>query len=454
MAANELGTVSGHVGEFTTLAPIAPTAMTGVASGVTHTGATLNASVEPNEGEVTNCKFEYGPTSEYGKSTACSSLPGSGSNAVPVSAPLSGLEPGARYHFRIVVTSAGGTAKGDDGSFETLPPSPPTVVTENPTAIGYVVATLHGSVDPNESAVTSCRFEYGIAPTYGKTATCSSLPGSGAIAVPVSAPLTGLSPGTAYSFRLVATNAAGTGYGQKGVFSTEPEPQLELGRCIKLSSETPHGYTDSGCTSQASAGKYEWEPWPVSHAGFRFKNGAALFETPTRKAVRCSNTALSGSYLGPSSASVDVVFAGCEATSGLTEKCQSEGAQAGEIDVVPVTATLEVIEASAKPEIGWGLKPSLGTTLMRFRCGSSAVTVDGGVIAPLTGVKAGTLINTMTVGFGIKLSEKHGKQGLEALEGGPKETLSLITGTTDEQVALKLKGLMNNEELLEIRETG
>ena len=42
--------------------PNAPTVVTTPASSVTQTTATLNATVNPNGGEVSDCKFEYGTT--------------------------------------------------------------------------------------------------------------------------------------------------------------------------------------------------------------------------------------------------------------------------------------------------------------------------------------------------------------------------------------------------------
>ena len=78
---------------------------------------------------MSECKFEYGTTTAYGSSVPCSPAPGSGDSPVAVSASVTGLAANTTYHFRIVATNAGGTSKGADETFKTLP-NAPTVVTE------------------------------------------------------------------------------------------------------------------------------------------------------------------------------------------------------------------------------------------------------------------------------------------------------------------------------------
>jgi len=97
-----------------------PTVVTGAASSVTTTSATLNATVNPNGAEVTKCEFEYGETTAYGKTASCTSLPGSGTSAVAVSASITGLTANITYHFRISATNVGGTNEGADATFGTV----------------------------------------------------------------------------------------------------------------------------------------------------------------------------------------------------------------------------------------------------------------------------------------------------------------------------------------------
>jgi PQQ-like domain/Abnormal spindle-like microcephaly-assoc'd, ASPM-SPD-2-Hydin len=107
-----------------------PTVSTGVASTLTPTSATLNATVDPNGEAVSECSFEYEATSAYGSSGAygssvpCAALPGSGSSAVEVSAPVEGLAPGTAYSYRIAATNPLGTSHGAEAAFTTSPAVP------------------------------------------------------------------------------------------------------------------------------------------------------------------------------------------------------------------------------------------------------------------------------------------------------------------------------------------
>jgi hypothetical protein len=103
--------------------PLAPSVVTGEASAIGQSTATLNATVNPNGQTVTDCHFNWGTTAGYGSSAPCSTLPGSGNSPVPVSASLTGLTKNTTYHFQIVATNATGTSEGADRTFTT--PSPP-----------------------------------------------------------------------------------------------------------------------------------------------------------------------------------------------------------------------------------------------------------------------------------------------------------------------------------------
>jgi hypothetical protein len=234
---------------------LAPGVTTERASSVAKTTATLNATVDPNEGTVSECYFEYGTSEAYGATVPCTSLPGSGENEVGVSAPVGSLTESTTYHFRIVATNEVGTTYGADRMFTTLPDSPK-AVTGSASSVAFTTATLNATVNPNDENVTDCYFEYGTSVAYGKSAACTSLPGSGASEVGVSTPLSGLTEGTTYHFRIVATNELGTSFGADRAFTTMPNsPTVVTGKASSITPTTatfnasvnPHGKLVSDC---------------------------------------------------------------------------------------------------------------------------------------------------------------------------------------------------------------
>jgi len=116
VATNAVGTSVGADQVFTTSAS-APVVVTGGASGVGSSAATVHGSVNPN-GVATMYHFDYGTTTRYGKSTTPRSG-GAGRTGAAVSSRLTGLRPGAVYHYRLVAQSAGGRSSGGDRKFST-----------------------------------------------------------------------------------------------------------------------------------------------------------------------------------------------------------------------------------------------------------------------------------------------------------------------------------------------
>ncbi len=156
-ATNPTGTNSGSDDTFKTPSDNQPTAVTEAASAITQTTATLNATVNPNGANVSECKFEYGTSSSYGSSVPCASLPGSGSSPVAVSAGISGLAANTEYHYRVAATNTGGTSKGTEQTLAT-PPYPPTVTGVKPDAGpqgGGTAVTITGT---NLATATEVKF--------------------------------------------------------------------------------------------------------------------------------------------------------------------------------------------------------------------------------------------------------------------------------------------------------
>jgi hypothetical protein len=97
--------------------------------------------------------------------------------------------------------------------------SVPTLILQDATGLTTTSATLNGTINPNyvDATVT---FEYGLTQSYGVSLAATPGTVSGGSATPVSASLSGLLPNTTYHYRLVASNADGTTYGDDQTFTT------------------------------------------------------------------------------------------------------------------------------------------------------------------------------------------------------------------------------------------
>ncbi len=203
-------------------------------SGITPLSAALNASVNPNGSEVTDCHFQYITESAYqaqGEQFTGASLapctppaPIAAGSEVAVSASIAGLAPNTKYHSRLLVTTVGGTTAGGDVTFSTPAAPKPAVTTGGASAVTTSSATLGAEVDPKGFEVTSCVIEYGTSSLYGQSAPCSPSPGSGEGAVSIGATLSDLLPGTEYHYVVVAVNLGGTAEGIDRTFRTESPP--------------------------------------------------------------------------------------------------------------------------------------------------------------------------------------------------------------------------------------
>lgn len=131
-----------------TAAAQVPGVTTGGAARITGQGATLSGRVNPR-GLPTSYFFEYGPTTAYGARTASAGA-GQGQGAVAAAAPVAGLAPATRYHFRLVAQNASGIARGGDRTFRTAaqPLAAALTATPNPVAFGApvtIAGTLSGT---------------------------------------------------------------------------------------------------------------------------------------------------------------------------------------------------------------------------------------------------------------------------------------------------------------------
>jgi phosphodiesterase/alkaline phosphatase D-like protein len=115
VAENGGGLTEGADASFATL-PEAPLAQTGDASGIDPVSAKIAGRIDPR-GAAASYRFEYGTSAAYGQSSPAGTASGRGESAP--STTLTALKPSTIYHYRLVASSAGGSAQGQDRTFTT-----------------------------------------------------------------------------------------------------------------------------------------------------------------------------------------------------------------------------------------------------------------------------------------------------------------------------------------------
>ncbi|HWM55230.1 MAG TPA: hypothetical protein VNO20_07570 [Solirubrobacterales bacterium] len=211
------------------------------------TSVRIEGTVNPDGQALTECTFEYGPTTAYGQTTPCEAPSaaevGSGSGSVAVHADLAGLSGETLYHYRLVARNANaalypldstGTARGSDQTFQT--PGKPAIKGLWAADVTTTDALLKATVNP-ENSPTTYRFEWGADSSYGNSSAEFDL-GTDATDRTVGFPLGELQPATTYHWRLVAENGLGVTEGPDRTFRTFAVPAPSETDCENASFRT------------------------------------------------------------------------------------------------------------------------------------------------------------------------------------------------------------------------
>jgi hypothetical protein len=237
-----------------------PTVTVGATSERTATSAVLNGSVNPAQSgnptpaPVTACSFEYVTEAVFVKEGFAHAARATCEPAEihagldephPVKATVEHLTAGTTYYYRLSATTEpahnGGTADSEALAFTA--PGKPRVESSIAENISSTFAELHAQIDPL-GAGTSYFFEYGPTTAYGHDApllteaepdgaSIGSGGPTGSASDGVVQRIGGLTPGTAYYFRVVATNECEAGKqcvtgGADQTFATLPRATVGL----------------------------------------------------------------------------------------------------------------------------------------------------------------------------------------------------------------------------------
>jgi hypothetical protein len=123
---------------------------------------------------------------------------------------------------RFIALLSAALAAGAVATAVALAAGPPVAVTGAAKDTGQTQATLTAKVNPS-GAATSVRFDLGTSTSYGLQSAAKDA-GAGSDEVTVEIPVQGLTAGTAYHYRVVATNESGTVQGADATFTTSRPP--------------------------------------------------------------------------------------------------------------------------------------------------------------------------------------------------------------------------------------
>jgi hypothetical protein len=229
---------SGRV--FTAEVP-APTATSDPAVEVAHTSAILTGTVDANDA-ATTCRFEYGTSTAYGSIAPCAGVP-SGSAPAAVSATLTSLAANTTYYYRLVASSAVGSAEGGQQTFKTLAPG---LVEPHP--------SIGGTPAPGQRL--TCKS--GVTATSGVTLTYAWLRNNAAIAGATGSTytVTGADVSHHLQCRVTATTAEGS---KSATSAYVTVPAGGLGTVSETTVGTPRAGRDAvsvplTCSAQAAGG--------------------------------------------------------------------------------------------------------------------------------------------------------------------------------------------------------
>jgi phosphodiesterase/alkaline phosphatase D-like protein len=239
VATNATGTTKSPDTTFFT-----PTNVRGLATlaatEITQDTITLNAEFNGN-GQDTHYYFEYGPTTGYGNKAP---LPpgtdaGSPTGVTHIATVIDEFNAYSTYHFRVVASNDEGSTNGNDLTFQTQPARVPGIQGTRASNLAPTAATLEAAINP-EHWSTIYVFEYGLTTAYGQQTEISDPIGEDHSFHPVSNAIAGLEPGTAYHFRVVATNFTGTTHGPDQTFATPGPPKIDLAAASDVAPSSAH----------------------------------------------------------------------------------------------------------------------------------------------------------------------------------------------------------------------
>ncbi len=226
------------------------TATTQAASNVADTSATLNGTINL-DGEAGGFHFVYGTSPSSLTSSTSESPAGVVSSDTAESAQVSGLNPGTKYYYSVVADNASGSLSDQGTQSFTTSSDPPDVTNVTVSQVTDTTAKIDFTLADN-GANTTYQVAYGTDPN-NLNVTSPTPPGSlaaGSGPTPESVTLTGLTPGTQYTFEVQATNSQGSVNSGGQQLTTDQQVAGTVG--------SPVTVNDSGSANDCPSATIDW----------------------------------------------------------------------------------------------------------------------------------------------------------------------------------------------------
>jgi hypothetical protein len=476
-----------------------PIVTTQPATEVTSSSATLNATVNPEGVEMSKCVLEYGESTAYGSSKACSPSPGSGESAVAVSASVTGLKPNTVYHYRVAAENAEGFFTGGDETVttlesskteETTKPAVPAkasdkgVTAEASGGVGSITVGHYSSANIGGPGLAGSSGAY-VQVSHSTGATFTKIEYKdcelgGAKTLWWDNPATGwepiLEPVAVYDEATKCITVTATASTRPSVAQLAdprhvggPSANEEYVNC----EPAKHGkYSDSSCQSEdvvkgKGKGGFEWYPAPACYPmkggkysdgscsslkikkghpkgkdekandSFKVSSGSTVIKVLGQPSVECSSSESSlGLMRGPNEAAVELALRDCKRQS---VNCES-ATVAGLITSQPLESYSYEEENEKKELEYFSVLAAHGHSMMSFKCGSTEFSLLGAAAGQLKATLNAPITSTEAT-----FSESAGPQELE-LEETKTQTrheawlTTKTTTTTEQPIEIKVKG--------------
>lgn len=173
----------------------------------------------------------------------------------------------------------------------------PQATTGASSAITDTSAKVSGTVNPGGQA-TTYEFQYGTTTDYGQQTAPQTL-SAGTSPQSVSATISGLTPGTTFHYRLLATNASGTAAGQDQTFTTSgtAPPPANTPKATVVTGPASNVQTHSvvltgAVTSTGDSAKWYFEYGTTAFYGSQTTQRTMLRTPPNGRAINVTLTGL------------------------------------------------------------------------------------------------------------------------------------------------------------------